>query len=122
MDGLMIDSEVIYRMAWLRAIDGYQREMPEEIFQRFLGRKNPDSRALLAEIYGADFDVSGFLDACSAIAWEHIETHGIPHKPGLVELLGQLEARRLSTAVATSTRREWALRSLGSLAARFKEL
>ena len=28
MDGLMIDSEVIYRQAWLRAIGEFQREMP----------------------------------------------------------------------------------------------
>jgi len=34
MDGLLIDSEVIYRMAWLRAIGEFQREMPEEIFRR----------------------------------------------------------------------------------------
>jgi HAD superfamily hydrolase (TIGR01509 family) len=122
MDGLLIDSEVIYRMAWLRAIGEFQREMPEEIFRRFLGRNNQDSRAMLAEIYGVDFDVSGFLDACGAIAGAHIDTHGIPHKPGLAELLAQLDERQLAAGVATSTRREWAMRSLGSLAARFKVL
>ncbi len=122
MDGLMLDSEVIYRAAWLRAIGEFGREMPEEIFRRFLGRNGPDSRALLAEIYGADFEVEGFLDACRTFAGEHIETHGIAHKRGLGELLGQLEERRLAKAVATSTRREWALRSLGTLATRFEVL
>ena len=29
MDGLMLDSEVIYRAAWLRAIGEFQREMSE---------------------------------------------------------------------------------------------
>ena len=122
MDGLMLDSEIIYRAAWLRAIGEFRREMPEEIFRRFLGRNNRDARALLAEIYGADFDVEGFLDACRSFAGEHIETHGIAHKQGLAELLGQLDARGLAKGVATSTRREWAVRSLGALAARFEVL
>jgi HAD superfamily hydrolase (TIGR01509 family) len=122
MDGLMIDSEATYRMAWLRAIGGFQREMPDETFRRFLGRNSQDSRALLAEMYGADFDVNGFLDACRSIAGEHIDKHGIAHKPGLAELLALLEARGLAKGVATSTRREWALRSLGPLATRFEVL
>jgi HAD superfamily hydrolase (TIGR01509 family) len=122
MDGLLIDSEVIYRMAWLRAIGEFQREMPEETFRRFLGRNSQDSRALLTEIYGADFDVIGFLDACRSIAGEHIDKHGIPHKPGLAGLLAQLDERSVAKGVATSTRREWAMRSLGPLAARFEVL
>ncbi len=122
MDGLMIDSEVIYRDAWFRAMGDFKRDMPEEVFRRFLGRNNQDSRMLLAEIYGAEFDVNGFLHACRSLAHEHIERHGIPHKPGLEALLALLDGRGLSKAVATSTRREWALRSLGPLAARFEVL
>lgn len=122
MDGLMIDSESIYQRAWLRAIHDFEREMPEEVFRRFLGRNLPDSRALLEEIYGSGFDVSGFLGQCGVLAGEHIEAHGIPHKPGLGNLLAALEARGLPKGVATSMRREWALRSLGSLAERFEVL
>ncbi|OAI42132.1 hypothetical protein AYO41_01170 [Verrucomicrobia bacterium SCGC AG-212-E04] len=122
MDGLMIDSESIYQMAWLRAIREFEREMPDEVFRRFLGRNLPDSHALLAEIYGAEFDVGGFLGRCSTIARTHIEAHGIPHKTGLGTLLDALEARGLPKGVATSTRREWALRSLGALADRFEVL
>ena len=122
MDGLMIDSEVIYQMAWRRAMGEFEREMPDEVFRRFLGRTSPDSRALLAEIYGPQFDVGGFLGRCSMIAEEHIVTHGIPHKAGLGELLDSLERNGTPKAVATSTRREWALRSLGPLATRFEIL
>ncbi len=122
MDGLMIDSESIYQMAWRRAIREFEREMPDETFRRFLGRNSQDSHALLAEIYGDKFDVGGFLARCGKIAGDHIETHGIPHKPGLGDLLSSLEARGLPKGVATSTRREWALRSLGPLAARFEVL
>jgi len=122
MDGLMIDSEVIYQMAWRRAIREFEREMPDAVFRRFLGRTSSDSHTLLADIFGPDFDVGGFLSRCSAIADDHIVTHGIPHKPGLGELLDSLESNGTPKAVATSTRREWALRSLGSLAARFEVL
>jgi beta-phosphoglucomutase-like phosphatase (HAD superfamily) len=94
MDGLMIDSEVIYRAAWLRAIGQFQREMPDETFRRFLGRNIQDSRALLGEIYGANFDVNGFLEVCRSLAGEHIDRPGIPHKPGLEALLEQLDGRR----------------------------
>src|SRR5450432_1078877 len=112
MDGLMIDSEVIYQMAWRRAIREFEREMPDAVFRRFLGRTSSDSHTLLADIFGPDFDVGGFLSRCSAIADDHIVTHGIPHKPGLGELLDSLESNGTPKAVATSTRREWALRSL----------
>jgi len=122
MDGLLLDSEVIYRAVWLRAIVGFQREMPEQTFRRFLGRNGRDSRKLLAEIYGAEFNVEGFLDTCRALAGEHIETHGIAPKPGLGELLTCIEANGISKAVATSARRDWALRSLGALASRFEIL
>ena len=118
----MLDSEVIYRAAWLRAIGEFRREMPEETFRRFLGRNGADSRALLAEIYGVDFDVNGFLDVCRTLAGEHIEAHGIALKRGLAELLEKIEARRLAKGVATSTRRAWALRCLGTLATRFEVL
>ena len=118
----MIDSEAIYRMAWLRAIQGFDREMPDEIFRQFLGRNMPDSRDLLAKIYGANFDVGGFLGATGDISRQHIATHGIPHKAGLADLLDTLDSRRVQKGVATSTRREWALESLGPLAARFEVL
>lgn len=118
----MIDSESIYQMAWRCAIREFDREMPDEIFRQFLGRNSRDSRVLLAKIYGVEFDVEGFLGRCQAIAGGHIETHGIPHKAGLGDLLNTLEARGLPKGVATSTRREWALRSLGSLADRFSVL
>ena len=122
MDGLMIDSEVIYQMAWRRAIREFDREMPDKTFRRFLGRNSPDSHTLLAEIYGVEFDAAGFMGRCNGIADEHIATHGIPHKPGLGDLLLSLEKHGMRKGVATSTRREWALRSLGPLVARFEVL
>lgn len=122
MDGLLIDSEVIYREAWLRSIGRFGQEMPEETFRRFLGRNGRDSRRLLAEIYGAGFEVDGFLDACREYAGAHIEAHGIAPKPGLQELFAGIAGRGLLKAVATSTRREWALRSLGQLALHFSVL
>ncbi len=119
MDGLMIDSESIYRAAWFEAIPEFGREIDDPIFRRFLGRNARDAQLLLTEIYGSDFPAPDFVRRASAIALTRLGPEGMPPKSGLGELLDFLDASAIAKTVATSTGRPTALRSLGPWAARF---
>ncbi|MBS0657800.1 MAG: HAD family phosphatase [Verrucomicrobia bacterium] len=122
MDGLMLDSERIYRLAWFAAIEEFGQAMDDEIFHRFLGRVASDSHRLLREIYGADFDAVRFWDRAMELSYTRFAPAGMPWKPGLADLLAWLEARAFPRAIATSTLRPLALRFLNGLERRFDVL
>ncbi len=121
MDGLMIDSERVYRLAWFAAIGEFGQVMTDEIFRRFLGRNATDARALLGELC-AEFAAADFMRRGGELAFSRFAPEGMPPKPGLAELLDHLERAQLPKAIATSTRREAALRSLAGLEQRFDVL
>lgn len=122
MDGLMLDSERVYREAWFAAGEEYRIVMDDPTFQRFLGRTSADALVLLREIYGAEFAAVEFMARGGELADTRFAPHGMPHKPGLDTLLDFLEAHQIPRGIATSTRRKGALQSLGGLEHRFHAL
>lgn len=121
MDGLMLDTEPIYRAAWQQAAARVGHEISDALYATFVGRRVPDCEALLLQKFGVAFPMVEFQnharEVCSALM-----ENGIPYKPGLQQLLEFLEERRVPRAVATSTARGTALRCLGDLAPRFHAL
>jgi beta-phosphoglucomutase len=108
MDGLMLDTEVIYQAAWKRAARELGYEVPDALFHDLVGLRTEDCE--------------GQIMAAWEEAWdEHAHTHGIETKPGLLELLALLEKLEIPKAVATSSTAPEAERSLGltQLATRF---
>ena len=64
---------------------------------------------MLLRTFGEAFPLPRFR-ACRAACWdEHVVTHGVQPKPGLLDLLDLLDARRLPKAVATGTHRAAAI-------------
>jgi HAD superfamily hydrolase (TIGR01509 family) len=121
MDGLMLDSERIYRAAWQRAAADLGYPMSDALYELSIGRTIADGQALVAEALGPGFPLSAFQRRWTGY-WRELQAAGIPPKPGLPELLRALDAARIRRAVATSTLREEALRTLGNLAAGFHAL
>ena len=122
MDGLMLDSEPIYRMAWQQAAGELGYHLDDAYYLRLVGRKNAEAEAEVVATFGPAFPLPAFRAHWTA-RWEaHVREHGLPAKPGLAELLDQLDTWAMPKAVATSTERTPALRSLGGLARRFDAL
>ncbi|MFT4197424.1 MAG: HAD family phosphatase [Pseudoxanthomonas sp.] len=110
MDGLLLDSE--------RAILGCFRQAAHELglqiapaqWLGMVGHGEASSRAMLDDWVGAA--VAAALLARARALYHQRALRGIPLRPGVVELLDWLDARRLPRAIATSTRRELAVPKL----------
>lgn len=119
LDGVILDSERIYRSCWQRAATDMECEVSDELYARLIGLKDHDAEQLLVQELGADFPMKEFGNRWAGYFEECLEKEEIPRKAGLDRLLDFLESRGLPTAIATSTHRQRALRSIGSLAQRF---
>ncbi len=106
MDGLMLDTEPIYRMAWKQAVAdcGYQFE-EDGWYAQFVGRSNDDCDRLMQDIFGSSYPVKQCRDLRDR-HWRHyIAANGIPLKPGLIDLLDYLDKLGMPKAIATASPR-----------------
>lgn len=106
MDGLMFDTERMYQKAWLQAGRQMGAPMEPEIVDRLRGRNREGCARVCREVFGEDFDFDAMRTACRALMARWIEEDGLPVKPGLYELLAELERRGIPAVLATSTTRD----------------
>ena len=106
MDGLMFDTERMYQKAWLQAGRQMGAPMKPEIVDRLRGRNREGCARVCREAFGEDFDFDAMRTACRALMARWIEEDGLPVKPGLYELLAELERRGIPAVLATSTTRD----------------
>lgn len=106
MDGLMFDTERMYQKAWLLAGQQMGVPMRPEIVDRMRGRNRQGCTEVCREVFGPDFDFDAMRTACRALMAQWIEEDGLPVKPGLYELLQELEWRGIPAVLATSTSRD----------------
>ena len=120
MDGLIVDSEVVYREAILAAAAAQGHALPLALFHQMIGAPIVQNRELLRDHFGADLDIEALLDESSARFHQIFDLED-RIKAGVSELLDALDARGLRRAIATSSPRASVERHLapGGLLARF---
>lgn len=102
MDGLLFDTETLYREAMIATALQLGVEMSDATFLRMIGLPADASRTLLIEHYGPTFDVERFWMESAAIF--RTAGHGRQYlKAGAVELLDRLDELDLPRAIATSS-------------------
>jgi len=111
MDGLMLDTEPLYKSAWQRAALPLGFVLDEAFYFTLIGRTNASAEIALMERFGSNFPMAVFRERWAAL-WREDAESGIELKPGLLELLEYLEERKIPAAVATSSDREYAAFSL----------
>lgn len=102
MDGLLFETEALYRETAILAAREFGIAMTEHGFAALIGRAWPDNRAWLLAQHGAGFPV----DAYQSRWMEHFERRaegGIALKPGVGELLALLDRLGVPRAIATSS-------------------
>lgn len=103
MDGLLLDTEPIYRFAWQRAAGDFGETIDDRVYFRLIGRSTRDAEGVLAELFGAAFPMAEFRDRWLAHWRAEVARRGIPRKPGLDETLATVEELGLPKVIATST-------------------
>jgi HAD superfamily hydrolase (TIGR01509 family) len=115
MDGLMIDTEPIYWSAWRDTCSAFGYSLSDDLFLSLIGRSEKDSEEIVLRSFGQSFPVMKFRDLYNVKTDAMLASTPVPLKPGLLELLDFIEETNLPKVVATSTRRERALRLLESV-------
>lgn len=103
MDGLMVDTESIYQLAFRQAAASLGYTLSEATLIATTGRPLRDGYALVQADLGPTFPMPTFLERWPSLWNEHVRTYGVPQKPGLLALLDLLDAHNIPKAVATST-------------------
>jgi len=110
MDGLMLDSERALLGCLAQAGAEAGHALPEAFLLSLIS--DALTRQRIAEQVGADA-VDALLQDSYA-RYERLVAAGVPHRPGIIDLLDTLVVHGVPRAVATSTRRPLALRKLES--------
>ncbi|HWA18461.1 MAG TPA: HAD family phosphatase [Devosia sp.] len=113
MDGTLLDTELVFKEIVYEVSRGLGVAMTDDIHLRMVGASHEATNALLTEAYGVSFPYALFDDECRRIMRGRMAS-AVPVKPGVVELLAELKARRIPMAVATSSRAHHALSHLGT--------
>jgi HAD superfamily hydrolase (TIGR01509 family) len=122
MDGLLLDSEPLYRVTWKAAASSLGFPIDDVLYERFVGRGNVEAEKILREHFGNEFPLAAFHARWSRDFADSIAAKPIPPKAGAIELLDFLDTRAIPKALATSSPRVLALRCLSDLASHFVAL
>lgn len=109
MDGLLLDTERIFRLAVVDSVEAMGYRLPEAVQQSMIGL--PDTDAVIQDYFGPEFSLSEFRRRLH----EQVDTHlegGIALRAGVPEILDFLDRHAIPKAVATSTRRPTAEKHL----------
>ena len=105
MDGLIFDTERLYRDAMTVVAEHHGRELPLHVFTSMIGGTGESTLRTLADHFGPDFD----LDTYMAATWTHFHEMAeadLALKAGVAELLDLLDLRHMPRAIATSSQRD----------------
>lgn len=114
MDGVIFDSEKLYRKHWM--ITGREYGIPEDemedLCNHIAGATRQHNERLLKEHFGEDFDYDTFRAKTMDRMDAEIARNGLDMKPGVKELFAYLKENGYQIALATSTAQERASRNL----------
>ena len=102
IDGLMFDSECVWKTLWEPALAKFGRTVPEGLPAAACGTTGDAAIAVIRKYCGEDIDAEGVFHEFYRIAAERF-AQGVPKKPGLDELLAYLKGQGVPMAVASSS-------------------
>lgn len=117
MDGLMFDTEALAKTAWLQVGRELGYPIGEAQLAKIRGRTPAASAEVFRAAFGPAFDYPRAKARRNALVEAAIHRDGIPVKPGLPELLRQLRAEGIRTAVASGSPKQtiWEYLALAGL-------
>lgn len=115
MDGILIDSERQSNEGWLWAAEQLGVDMPIWLIDSFKGAPAVLCRKFFDDYYKGVIDYEETKQLRTQYVYKLRETEGIPVKKGVKDIFEYIRNNGLKCAVATSTRRESAERTLHTI-------
>lgn len=115
MDGLIFDTERISYKAWKTVCEKEGYEIEEDFYTSLIGRNFKGFSVIMREHYGKEMPLERIYEEKIKLMTDEIDTHGVPLKRGVHELLDYLNRENYKVAIATSTVRERASKMLNSV-------
>lgn len=112
MDGTLFSTEPLYFQCYQAAAREMGLDFPFELFVRCVGISLEEASKIIKNYYGKEVDVPYLYEACGRKFEQYMDSHLIPPRAGVVEMLSTLAARGLKIGMATSNGRAWAERLL----------
>lgn len=108
MDGLMVDTEPLYKIAWQAGIAELGFELSDTGYATIVGRPLPEIEAILMQRFGPAFPLDRLRVRWPELWRNEVARSGIQVKQGLDALLAFIAECQLGLAIATSTKADWA--------------
>ena len=112
MDGVLIDTETVWRDVQMAEAEAQGLHLPLEVVLSLIGKRWQVSQQLLLDHFGADFDIEAYKVAVSR-RHAAVCADGVVIKAGVIELLDLLDALSLPRAICTSSDRRVVVDRLG---------
>lgn len=113
MDGTILDTELVFRKIVFEVAGELGFEMTDSVHKSMVGSSHETTNRLLVEAYGVSFPYPLFDEKCRILMRERMH-EDVPVKAGAREILSELRARGIPTAIATSSRNAHASAHLGT--------
>lgn len=114
MDGLMFDTERLSAEYWIQAGQEKGLLIGEAFLENIRGSSKEEAKSWFHACYGDAYDYWALRNRKTELLRSYLDTHEIPLKKGLGELLTYLENHGYKILLATSTAKNYALHYLES--------
>ena len=101
MDGLLLDTEILYSVAQQKLLDEFGLKFTPEVKRKMMGRKALQAAEIMIEHYGIDLDPQKFVDDRQAILEDLFPNCDL--MPGALRLLRHFKKHKIPMTIATSS-------------------
>jgi HAD superfamily hydrolase (TIGR01509 family) len=103
MDGLLLDTEGVYKRSWSAAAADLGYDLTDQIYMTLIGITIADCEKRLVEQFGEEFPLEKFRGDARERYEAIVEAEGIPLKPGVHAALDWAAERGIPCGIGTST-------------------
>lgn len=114
MDGLLFDTERMFMSLRADVLPKYGYEHHIEDYMETVGVSGKKLHEILERIYGPDYPKEEVTRDTRKKQLEYIAVHGVPLKPGIMELLKWTKEKKIPCCVASSSQRPYVEAFIGA--------